>query len=76
MKRTDGDYAVSWVQGVGKGRVFYSSLGHNHEIYSNPHMLKHYLAGIQFACGDLKADVTPSAQLKLPNVVACCAHSE
>ncbi|WPJ96243.1 ThuA domain-containing protein [Coraliomargarita algicola] len=76
MKRTDGDYAVSWVQGVGKGRVFYSSLGHNHEIYSNPLMLKHYLAGIQFACGDLKADVTPSAQLKLPNVAACCAHTE
>ncbi len=68
MRRSDGDYAVAWVQGVGKGRVFYSSLGHNHEIYSNPLMLKHYLAGIQFACGDLKADVRPSATIAVPNL--------
>ena len=68
MRRADGDYAVSWVQGVGKGRVFYSSLGHNHEIYSNPIMLKHYLAGIQFACGDLKADVRPSATIAVPHL--------
>ncbi|MGJ8639402.1 MAG: ThuA domain-containing protein [Opitutaceae bacterium] len=67
-KRKDGDYAVSWVQSVGKGRVFYSSLGHNHHIYANPLMLKHYLAGIQFATGDLKADTTPSSQVRMPNL--------
>ena len=76
LGREDGDYAVCWVQSVGKGRVFYTSLGHNHEIYSNPLMLKHYLAGIQFAAGDLKADTTPSAKLKIPNVTACCGQSE
>lgn len=74
--RADGDYAVCWVQSVGKGRVFYSSLGHNHEIYTNPLMLKHYLAGIQFAVGDLQADTTPSAKLNMPNVAACCGQSE
>ncbi len=68
MKRKDNDYAVSWVQRVGEGRVFYSSLGHNHEIFSNPLMLKHYLAGIQFAVGDLPADTTPSAEIKIPNL--------
>jgi len=68
IKRTDDDFAVSWVQSVGKGRVFYSSLGHNHEIYSNPLMLKHYLAGIQFAAGDLEADTTPSAQIQIPHL--------
>ncbi len=68
LRRADCDYAVAWVQGVGKGRVFYSSLGHNHEIYSNPVMLKHYLAGIQFACGDLKADTRPSATIAVPNL--------
>jgi uncharacterized protein len=68
MRRTDNDYAVSWVQKVGEGRVFYSSLGHNEHIYWNPLMLKHYLAGIQFATGDLKADTTPSAKVKMPHV--------
>ncbi|MEN8724173.1 MAG: ThuA domain-containing protein [Lentimonas sp.] len=67
LKRKDHDYAVAWVQSVGKGRVFYSSIGHNHHIYSNPLMLKHYLAGIQFAVGDLEADTTPSAKIRLPN---------
>ncbi len=74
LKRTDNDYAVAWVQSVGKGRVFYTSIGHNEHIYQNPLMLKHYLAGIQFACGDLKADTTPSAHLQMPNVSACCGH--
>jgi uncharacterized protein len=68
LKRKDNDYAVAWVQSVGKGRVFYSSLGHNDHIYANPLMLKHYLAGIQFAIGDLAADTTPSAQVQMPNV--------
>lgn len=67
-RREDGDYAVCWVQQVGKGRVFYSGLGHNHHIYWNPLMLKHYLAGLQFTCGDLEADTTPSAKLSMPNV--------
>ena len=74
--RADDDYAVCWVQSVGKGRVFYSSLGHNHEIYTNPLMLKHYLAGIQFAVGDLQADTTPSAKIRMPNVAPCCGQSE
>ena len=73
-KREDNDYPVAWVQQVGKGRVFYSSLGHNHHIYWNPMLLKHYLAGIQFACGDLQADTTPSAKIQMPNMKsACCA---
>ena len=61
LKRKDNDYAVAWVQAVGEGRVFYTSIGHNPHIFYNPLMLKHYLAGIQFATGDLPADTTPSA---------------
>ncbi|MBB6430410.1 ThuA domain-containing protein [Algisphaera agarilytica] len=67
-KRTDGDFAVAWVQKVGDGRVFYTSLGHRHDIYWNPLLLKHYLAGIQFATGDLPADTTPSNKVDLPNL--------
>jgi len=62
--RPDGDSAVAWIQQVGKGRVFYCSLGHQHQIFWNPVLLQFYLDGIQFALGDLKADTTPSAKLK------------
>ena len=58
-KRDDKDYAVSWVRPYGKGRVFYCSLGHTADAYCVPQVLEHYLAGIQFAIGDLKADATP-----------------
>jgi len=68
LKRADNDYPVAWVQSVGDGRVFYTSLGHNEHIYTNPLILNHYLAGIQFACGDLSADTTPSAKLEIPNL--------
>ncbi len=66
-KREDHDYPVAWVQSVGEGRVFYSSLGHNHHIFTNPLLLRHFLAGIQFATGDLQADTTPSAHRAIPN---------
>jgi type 1 glutamine amidotransferase len=58
--RKDGLYPVSWIATYGKGRTFYCSLGHREEIYWNPVILKHYLAGIQYALGDLEADATPS----------------
>lgn len=63
IKREDGDFAVSWVRNYGRGRVFYCSLGHRHEIFRNPAVLKHYLAGIQFALGDLQANAVPSARV-------------
>lgn len=60
--RKDGLYPVSWVSSFGKGRTFYCSLGHREEIYWNPTILKHYLAGIQHVLGDLDADATPTSQ--------------
>ena len=59
-RRADKDLAISWVRSYGKGRVFYSSLGHNKHIFWNKPVLEHFLAGIQFALGDLDASTTPS----------------
>jgi len=71
-KREDQDFAVSWVRSLGKGRVFYCSLGHRNEIFWNPAILRHYLDGIQFALGDLAADTTPSTKLsKQPKPALC-----
>ncbi|MCA9199210.1 MAG: ThuA domain-containing protein [Planctomycetales bacterium] len=58
--RNDADYAISWCREFGDGRVFYSVLGHNDFIFFNPTVLKHYLAGMQYVLGDLKADASPS----------------
>ncbi|MBM3863512.1 MAG: ThuA domain-containing protein [Verrucomicrobia bacterium] len=57
IKRTDGDFGVSWARHWEQGRVFYTSIGHNHEMYWHPKVVRHYLAGIQWALGDLNAEV-------------------
>lgn len=56
-KRQDNDYGVSWARNWEKGKVFYCSIGHNDNMYWNPKILKHYLAGIQWAMGDYKVDL-------------------
>lgn len=61
--RTDNDFPISWIKKEGNGRVFYTSLGHNKDIYFVPQILKHYLDGIQYALGDLPADDMPTASL-------------
>ena len=61
-KRTDGDYALSYIQRVGNGRVFYESHGHDDRVYYLRPFVAHMLAGIQYALGDLKADDSPSAK--------------
>jgi uncharacterized protein len=62
VRSEDKDFPVAWIRAYEKGRVFYSALGHNARIYWNPDVLRHYLAGIQYALGDIKADATPSAR--------------
>jgi type 1 glutamine amidotransferase len=59
VQREDRDFAVSWVREEGEGRVFYSSLGHRYEIFTDPTILLHWLAGIQYAVGDLEANDRP-----------------
>ena len=50
----------SWIRPYGKGSVFYCTLGHAKTAYTNPAVMKHYLAGIQLAIGDLPAIHVPS----------------
>ncbi|MCA9731965.1 MAG: ThuA domain-containing protein [Deferribacteres bacterium] len=59
VRSTDKDLPISWLRDYGKGRVFYCSFGHNPAIYWNKEILAHYLAGLQFAFGDLEAETTP-----------------
>ena len=59
LRRKDNDFALAWVRCVGRGRVFYTAIGHRTEIFRNPAVLGFYLDGIQFATGDLKAPAEP-----------------
>ena len=57
--RPDNDYPISWIRSVGKGRIFYTTMGHSSTVFETPSMARFFLAGIQFILGDLPADTTP-----------------
>lgn len=40
---------VCWVREFGKGRLFYTNLGHNEGTWTNPQFKEHLLAGIRWA---------------------------
>jgi len=59
VHRKDKDFAVAWAKTYGKGRVFYSTLGHPEENWDNPKMQAMYVGAIKWAMGLVDADVTP-----------------
>lgn len=63
-KRPDNVYPVAWIRSYGKGRVFYSSLGHMPDTFMTPEIVGHFLAGVQFLLGDLEADTTPNPSMR------------
>jgi hypothetical protein len=59
--RKDRDFAVAWAQMYGKGRVYYSTLGHVEQNWDDPRLQQMYVGAIKWAIGLVDADVTPRA---------------
>jgi type 1 glutamine amidotransferase len=66
------NYPATWAHLYGKGRVFYTSLGHREDVWTSPEYQALLLAGINWSSGRIDADVpsniaqvTPEAN-KLP----------
>jgi len=49
VNRTDRDFALAWTRTHGKGRVFYTALGHRPEVWSDPRFLSHLRGGIEWS---------------------------
>jgi hypothetical protein len=52
-------YPLAWTREPGKGRVFYTALGHRPEVWHDPRFIDHLLAGIRWATDQHAAE--PSA---------------
>jgi uncharacterized protein len=61
--RDDQDYPVAWCQRFGKGRSFYTSLGHHQAVWNDRRFQQHLLGGLKWAMGQADGDATPSARL-------------
>jgi type 1 glutamine amidotransferase len=58
VHRTDGDFAVTWAKMFGKGRVYYTTLGHVEENWDKPEFQQMITEAITWAMGLENADVT------------------
>ena len=59
-------YPVSWVRPYGKGRVFYTSLGHKPGTWTNPMFQEMLAGGLDWVTGRVKADVAPNLKEVTP----------
>jgi len=54
------DFPATWARLDGRGRVFYTSLGHREDVWTNPFFQAIALGGLAWASGNAEADVKPN----------------
>ena len=54
------DYPSTWARMHGKGRVFYTNMGHRDDVWTSAMFQSVLLGGINWAVGRTEADVTPN----------------
>lgn len=59
VHRTDADFPVAWAKTYGKGRVFYSTLGHLPEVWDTPAVQRMYFEAIRWTVGLTEGDASP-----------------
>ncbi len=59
-------YPATWAHMHGKGRVFYTSMGHREDVWTNPIYQQILLGGINWAVGNVDADITPNIEQVTP----------
>lgn len=55
------DHPVAWCKQIGRGRVWYTALGHTEASFAEPLFLQHLLGGIQVAAGSKPASFQPNS---------------
>ncbi len=60
------NYPQTWARMHGKGRVFYNSMGHREDVWSNPKFQEFAIAALTWATGGSTADVTPNVSSVTP----------
>jgi type 1 glutamine amidotransferase len=61
-KKQSGHFPVAWTKEHGKGKVFYTTLGHREDVWENDRYKKHILGGIKWALALESDDGKPLAK--------------
>ena len=60
------DFPSTWARMQGKGRVFYTSLGHREDVWTNPTFQAITLGGFAWAMGNVDAKIPPNIDKVTP----------
>jgi len=63
------DYPTTWARAEGKGRVYYSALGHREDVWTNPTFQNILVGAIRWTTGDVDAVIPPNLKTAAPDVV-------
>jgi type 1 glutamine amidotransferase len=63
-------YPATWARRHGRGRVFYTSMGHREDVWTNATFQQVLLGGIAWALGNVAADTTPNVARVTPGANA------
>jgi type 1 glutamine amidotransferase len=69
------DYPVAWTRLQGKGRVYYTTMGHTAAIWADPAFQQMLLGGIRWATKRLEAVVTPDIAAVTPQAGEIPPHA-
>ena len=61
------NYPATWARNDGKGHVFYTSMGHREDVWTNPIFQSVLLGGIAWAGGNVEAVIPPNMAEVTPN---------
>jgi len=59
-------YPSTWARRHGTGRVFYTSMGHREDVWTNPIFQQVVLGGLAWATGNVDADIPPNIEQAAP----------
>jgi type 1 glutamine amidotransferase len=60
------DFPATWARVHGKGRVFYTSMGHRADVWTSPLFHHILLGGLAWTLGNVEADITPNIDKVTP----------
>jgi type 1 glutamine amidotransferase len=59
-------FPATWARRYGKARVFYTSMGHREDVWTNPIFQQIIVGGLSWTLGRFEADITPNIEQVAP----------
>lgn len=61
------NYPMTWARNFGKGRVFYTSMGHREDVWENPKYQGLLMGALAWATGKVDANIEPNIRKVTPH---------